>query len=188
MKLRSYRIAHDEVELTLYVGNEGSAFEIGQIVQVGIEIPPIPGLRGTYMIQRTEISVPVDEVPVQTLTLAPADPAQYEPDSRVREIIARDHGPAPDWSAIWDELGFLAGHRRASVLASIQEQHRDRLAREERERRITESAAQLQSRLETLRQTEAAAVLRRAEQLRNERLYGDRFQSKPRKIDLEDEG
>lgn len=190
LKLRRYTINPDgSIQIEVAVLEDDGIVRVGDVVQVGVELPAIPGLRGHYLVSQTEMDWAKDEVATQTSTLVRAsqENKQAHQESLIGAYIERDWGPSPDWTAVWDRLDFLPTHRRREALRQIQAAHRDRVDQQAKQQRLAELVAREADRKRAEAETEAREVVRQAdEQISRERF--EKFEGpKHRKIDLEDQ-
>lgn len=187
--LRGYQIQPDgSLQIESVVTNDDDIVHVGDIVQVGVELPAIPGLRGHYLVAETELGWQVHEIATQTATLVRASRENLEAhaEQMIEGYTARDWGPAPDWAAVWDRLEFLPQHRRAEALRRIQQAHQDRVDRAARAERIAALAKAEADRRASQREDEAREIVRKADEIQAQRAFEKYKGPTQRKIDLDD--
>lgn len=185
---------HPGLELTVcYTAEDSdvSQLQAGKLVRLGVDTPPLPGLRGTWVISKVTITHTMAGFEA-AMTLAPVDADEARElereqldNDRLEEILGRDHGDPVDWAGLWDELAFLPQGRRQEALREAQRRHRDRLDAATRNARIDEIARAAREQAESQREQVQEQVQERIQELRREAL-GQQFRPKPRRIDLDE--
>lgn len=160
----------------------------GTVVVTGRDVPPLPGMRGVFVVSTAEITMDGDRNSRPTVELelqaTQGDVQEIMRDrDRLEELLARDYGEAPDWGDVWDLLDFLPAGQRQGAMGQIQQRHRDSENQAARTRRITGIAQRQQAKVDAEQLDLARAVLAKVGEIRHELNFGD----KPRKIDLGDD-
>lgn len=189
LRLQGLKIDRDGTAKVLVVAmREEDMPQVGDILQVGVELPPIPGLRGHYMVTDAHVELELGEMPSLELELQPADPERLQAHSEalLQGLTERDWGETPNWTTVWDRLEFLEPHRRREALRQIQARHRDRENERVKRERIAAMVRAEAERKRKLEEDEAREIVRRADQ----QIAREKFEKfeppKHRKIDLED--
>lgn len=185
-RIKGCRIAQDgQLHVSLGLMPGAAWPEPGDVIQVGQEIPPIPGLRGNYVVASCEFDAArlIAEIRLSRASRENIEQAQQK---RI-EGISQTLGPNPNWAEVWDRLDFLPQHRRSTALRMIQQEHRDDLESEERNRRVEELARQRAEQIEQQKHEHDQQIEQRASEIKNERAFAKYTSPKHRKIDLDDD-
>lgn len=184
--------------------HEMPAWEIGQELQIGVDLPPIAGIRGAILI--TELDMRHQISGKITVWLRGVGlPGQFQRQTlneqdrgRIEHWLAQQRGhlgAEVSWDLAWDALGTLVPEtRRRAAMHYLQTRVRDQLSTAERERRVAEHAerllreqqAQDEQQDEQQRELERAAV-ERARSLRARQIFDRQHPERKRKIDLGDD-